>query len=139
MAVVTREQVMAALFAALTPPTPSMAALKTYSRRLIDPEGLDPAMSPALFLVMHQELYERQESNEPPVRSLKALAFIYNDVGADQNVVPETAVNALLDAIDAALAPTPTSGQQTLGGLVSHVYIEGEIIRASGDVTGKTV
>lgn len=42
-------------------------------------------------------------------------------------------LNPMLDAIEAALAPTGPSGYQTLGGLIIDCRIEGEIIKVLGD------
>lgn len=132
----SREAIMAALFTLLS----GLPGLVTTGRRLRDPENLDPTATPALFLVEHQEEYERPDTNLPPIRRLKALALLYADAGTDQTVVPASAINGLLDAIDAALKPDSLfSGKQTLGGLVDAVVIDGEVRRASGDVSGKAM
>ena len=43
---------------------------------------------------------------------------------------------ANLAAIDAALAPSALTGLQTLGGLVSHCWIEGKLMKDAGDLDG---
>jgi hypothetical protein len=42
-------------------------------------------------------------------------------------VLPAIALNQLVDAIELALSPGPAFEEQTLGGLVSHCRIVGEI------------
>jgi hypothetical protein len=44
-----------------------------------------------------------------------------------------------LDVIDAALAPNPVTRKQTLGGLVSHVWIDGKVMKGPGDLDGDGV
>lgn len=45
-------------------------------------------------------------------------------------------LDPLLDAVDAALAPNIVTRRQTLGGLVSHVWIDGKIMKDPGDIDG---
>jgi hypothetical protein len=54
---------------------------------------------------------------------LRADLLVYTNKGAEQDAVPSTEINAILDAIESALAPEPVSGFQTLGGLVSSAKI----------------
>ena len=44
-------------------------------------------------------------------------------------------INSVLDAIDAALAPSGEA-RQTLGGLVSHCRVDGTVMRDPGDLDG---
>jgi hypothetical protein len=53
--------------------------------------------------------------------------------------VSASAINAALDAIDAALAPSsadPALGRQTLGGAVHDCKISGVPVRDTGDLDG---
>ena len=135
MAGTTRERAISALFALLQ----KLPGLTTPSRRLTNPEGMDPTLSPALFLVCHQDTTQRASSEHPPLRILQMRVLLYNDVGTDQNAIPETPVNNLIDAIETLLLPNPLTGLQTLGGLVYHCFIEGDVVRSSGDITGKSM
>jgi len=45
------------------------------------------------------------------------------------DITPISILNPLLGAIDAALAPGKVDGKQTLGGLVSHCWIEGKVMK----------
>jgi hypothetical protein len=131
---VARETVMAALLQKL-------AASGTYAligRRARDPETVAVAGSPALMLIGHTETYTRTHQNLPPVRTLGCKAIIYIDVGNDETLVPDAIINPLLDGIDQALIPDdPGSGFCTLGGIVYSILINGEIIKAAGDISGK--
>jgi hypothetical protein len=130
----TREEIINALFNRLAASGP----FKTVGRRNRDPESIPPCETPALMLVEHSEKNARPAPNLPPKRTMSLRAIIYSDVGCDENAIPASLVNNLLDAIDAALVPDdPSSNRCTLGGLVYSVVIEGDVIMAPGDVTGK--
>ncbi len=132
----TREAIMAALFTALQ----GTSTFVLSSRRLQDPEGLTPQDTPALFLIEHEDHWERKAGyNIPAVRTLRCLALIYIDVGSDNpNAIPSTFINNALDAIEIAFAPPPNATNAfTLGGLVQAVTLDGPSVRASGDITGK--
>ena len=131
----SREQVMTALLAMLT----ATGDFVTISRRSRAPETITPAMSPALFLCEGAERVEHESPLMPPVRSMMVWATFYNDVGVDPNAIPETVINNALDNLDAALAAVdPLTGRFTLGGLVYAVIRDGEGMRSSGEITGKS-
>ena len=130
-----RETIMAALFAKLK----AIPGLTTASRRNRAPEQIVPALSPALFLLEDGEDYAPRSAPLPPKRRLMPKVVFYNDIGTDLNAVPATAINQLLDALDAALSPNDPSNLFTLGGLVDSVVVQGEVKKAPGDVTGKSV
>lgn len=74
----------------------------------------------------------------PPKRVFNVKAAVYNDVGNDENAIPASVINPLLDGLDAALMPDdPIGNRCTLGGVVYSALIEGEIKKAPGDITGK--
>jgi hypothetical protein len=133
----TREQVIEALFAVLQ----TSGSFVTTGRRLVDPEGITVEESPALFLVEHQDPYDRKAGyNQLPKRTMEARAIIYNNVGDNQNLIPSTFINNALDAIDVSFAiDNRQTNSFTLGGLVAACTIDGTIERASGDVTGKAM
>ena len=57
-------------------------------------------------------------------------------LGKDPNANPEQALNDIIDAVEAALLPGINSNAQTLGGIVSHAWIEGEIEQFPGVLDG---
>lgn len=131
-----RETVVAALFKLLQ----GCGEFVTASRRLMDPEGLGPAETPALFLMEDTDHWDRSAGfNQLPKRTLMLKALIYTDVGATNfNALPATFLNNTLDAIEAAFQPdNVNTGAFTLGNLVEAATIDGTSQRASGDVTGK--
>jgi hypothetical protein len=138
----SRESILQALYNLLS----KSASFKSGGRRLVDPEGITPDESPALFLVAHEDPYKREQGyNLPPKREISALAFFFNTVGKDPNTglpdpnaIPEKPINDALDALDALLAPdNRMTKANTLGGLVQACLIDGTVMRSSGDVNGR--
>ena len=131
----TREQVMTALLALVG----GVATFALASRRNRSPESLTPAQSPAVFLIEESDEYVVRSPSLPPKRELMVSAVFYNDVGANENAIPSTVINAALDALDAALKPTTPSGLCTLGGLVESAQISGKVERVHGAKTGRSL
>jgi hypothetical protein len=130
----TREQIMQALLAKLQ----ASGEFATVSRRNRNPETIAAPNTPALILVGDSESYEGDTPSLPQKRRLHVDAIIYYDVGDDENAIPDSVINPLLDGIDAALAPDkPATNSCTLGDLVQSVRIIGKMIKAPGDKTGK--
>ena len=127
----SRETIITALFTlALT-----AAPFNTSGRRL--QLWSKVASFPALFVQSTGTHYPpREVRGLPPRRTILAELWVYTDVGKDPNADPEQALNDIVDAIEAALAPGVVSGVQTLGGLVSHAWIEGEIEMFPGVLDG---
>jgi hypothetical protein len=126
-----REQIIEALFQlALTATT-----FNTSNRRL----QLWSKVSsfPALFIQSTGTNYPpRDVRGLPPKRTITAELWVYTDVGKDPNANPEEALNDIVDTIEAVLAPGINSNAQTLGGLVSHAWIEGDIEQFPGVLDG---
>jgi hypothetical protein len=134
----SRESIVEALYALL-----SVAAngWPTVARRLMSPESIGPAASPAMFLLEHQDDFRRQAYNMPPIEEMSLIIVAYNDVGSDRNLIPATPINNFLDAVRDLMRPAPGDGDNTLtlGGLVKACWIDGTVLRASGDITGKAM
>lgn len=131
---VARETVMQALFVALQ----TSGKFKSVGRRNRDPETIGIESSPALMLVEHSESYRSPTTHQPPIRKLMVRAIVYFDVGGDDNAIPSGVINPILDAIDALFRPdNAMTGQFTLGGLVQSAIIDGAVVKAPGDKTGK--
>jgi hypothetical protein len=64
----------------------------------------------------------------PIVWTLYAEFYVYAH-SSDPYLAPGTILNPLLDALEAALAPAPTTGIQHLGlpEMVQHAYIAGKV------------
>lgn len=130
-----RETIAAALFALLNTAT-MKTTFKTISRR---PKLWDEAIEmPAIFLAQPEEDKAYLEGTTTPGKlTIPFDLILYTNSGLDPNVAPDTEMNNCIDAIEAALAGTPPGQPQTLGGLVSRVWIEGKIQRAPGYLDGR--
>lgn len=145
----TREQIMTALLALLSPVQAQGVPFKTSGRRLRDPENVGSQDRPALFLVEHLDNWERPAINLPPKRIMTVWAIIYTDIATitgdptspvNEQIIPSTQINYFIEGIETALAPdTPSLNRNTLGGLVFNCMLDGEGIRAAGDTTGKSL
>jgi hypothetical protein len=136
MANATREAILSALLALIA----GSGSFVTTGRRNRAPETLGPALCPAVVLVKAGEDYERRAPNLPPIITLAATAFFYNDVGKDPNAIPETLINNALDALDRLMLPdNPRTGYFTLGGIVTSCMVSGRSRASAGEVTGKSM
>ena len=127
----TREAVMTALLALLT----SGGTFLTSGRRVLPWNKV--ASQPALFLRHVGEQVSDRPTGMPPRTILECEAWIYNKVGGDE--VPDTALNALLDAVETLLLPNLADDAQTLGGVVQHCWIEGKTEIYPGDLDNQAI
>lgn len=71
----------------------------------------------------------------PPYIYIDAQIWIYSVTGAD--AIPEDAVDALIDIVEAAVRPRPIGSVQTLGGLVRDCWLDGKYTVDPGDLDGQ--
>jgi hypothetical protein len=97
----------------------------------------DVSAQPALFLrgadedlPYHNIILQEQ--------TIKTEVWIYSNVGEDPDAVPEIALHNLLDAVQNALAPEPTTGRFTLNGLVHWVRMV-KVTKDPGDASGQAM
>ena len=109
----------------------------TIGRRNRGSNAIGPAQSPALFLLGDSERYETTIKFPRKLVLVQKLVYL-NDVGSDPTLIPETAINNALDALDTLLVPD-YDGRCTLGGLVYSALIKGAVKKAPGDATGKSI
>ena len=130
----SREAAFSALFAAVSAAYPWGLA----SRKMKLWSEVPAALRPALFqLESGPETYQ-WPTPAAPKRTLEAKLFLYFDA-RDPATPGASAINAALDAIDAALAPSGGDlalGRQTLGGAAHDCKIVGVPVRDSGDLDG---
>jgi hypothetical protein len=98
----------------------------------------DVPQQPACFLTTHRETDNYQSENTPGKTTLSADIYVYTKTN-DSSAVPAIDLNNILDGIDARLAPSPVTGKQTLGGLVSHCRRDGEVMLDPGDLDGQAL
>jgi len=128
----SREQIMSALFALVSGSSPFV----TKARRLKLWTDVSEAEKPAIFQYERDDIYSNGKQYLPIVE-MNVELYVYTAPGMDSGVTPISMLNPLLDAIDSALRPGPAAnGRQTLGGLVSHCYIDGKVMKDPGDIDG---
>ena len=131
-----RVTIVTALFNVLS----GVSQFRYAKQRFASWDELSPnALFPALMLWEDGDNYEWRRDMLARI-ILRVRAIIFLSASADQNVAPVQDIDNLLDAIDAALQPSTGPdkmvGRQTLGNLVYTCRIEGEVIKASGDLDG---
>lgn len=138
---VDREPIWAALFALLQAKVGS--SYQTIGRHHVQPPQLAAEMQPALFLVQSRETRMSKPPGTPVRLLLSGFIVLYfqapapllEGIGAE-TVVGATALNALLKGIDDALQPDDICvGKLTLGGLVTHCWLEGDVDMDTGIYT----
>src|SRR5690348_10408070 len=119
----TREQIMQALFNLVS----GAAGFVTTGRRLKLWNKLSASETPALFMYERDDVYTLGNQYLQVVE-MNVDLFVYTKPGMGSGVTPVSIMNPLLDAIDTALKPSPVNNRQTLGGLVSHCWIDGKVM-----------
>jgi hypothetical protein len=121
---INREPIYAALFGLLE----TAADFAVVDRRLRHWSDVSPAEQPALFMAQKTELASVKTLGAPTVWTLAVDLYVYVH-SSDPYLAPATVLNPLLDAVEAALAPSATTGLQDLGlpAMVQHTYISGKI------------
>lgn len=133
----SRELIMSRLFDLLSAPT--VVPWKTTSRRLRLWDQVDKGDRPALFLSENSIERIGYQSETLPRKEMTPNVIVYTHAPHDDPDPPAAKLNRILDAIEAAIAPAGRdllTGKQTLGGLVSHVYISGDVEKDPGDLDG---
>ncbi len=130
-----REAIFSALFQLLNEGLPQ---LNTISRVLLHWDDVSPNQQPALFMTMVSQSVE-QTTGFPSKYLLEAKLWIYTHRDT-AGVIPSAQINQILDALDAALKPAASPlNKQTLGGLVEHCWIDGEIATDEGTLGNQAV
>jgi hypothetical protein len=121
---IVREQIYTALWALGA----NAARFAIANRRLRHWTDVAPAEQPALFMSEKGGQAAIKKLGAPIVWTLYAEFYIYAH-SSDPYLAPATILNPLIDAFEAALAPSPTSGIQNLGlpQMVQHAYISGKV------------
>jgi hypothetical protein len=115
------------------------AGFVSMGRKLKPPPDLGVAEQPAFFLVEGQEEHKPRPRGVPTQLLMHGFIIFYfqapvvdEDIG-QETVLAATQMNQMLLAIDSALEPdNPIAGVFTLGGTVSHCWIEGKTTKNPG-------
>jgi hypothetical protein len=138
MSIVTREQISAAFFALVA----GAVDFAATSRRFVHWDQVNETQMPFLTVLKTGEVRARQSEGLSTL-TINVHVFVYLSAGLDPKDVPDSAMNAVLDAIDTAVAPggadALNGNRQTLGGLVAHCYPLGPVFVDTGDIDGKAV
>lgn len=131
----TREAIWNAVLAKLA----ATVGAKSASRRFVPFDQIPAESQPALFLAQTHETH-KQHTGRPAILRLKADLFLYTNRGGNDQILPSTALNTMLDALDAALAFDDVAmGRCTLGGIVQHAWIYEDTIIAEGQEGAQAV
>ena len=105
----------------------SAARFASANRRLRHWADVAPGEQPALFMSEKGGQAAVKKLGAPIVWTLYADFYLYAH-SSDPYLAPATILNPLLDALESALAPSPTTGIQNLGlpAMVQHAYISGK-------------
>ena len=141
----TRESILNALAAKLA----AVAAFQTVSRKLdFDPAqgptgqpGV-PAAQPALYLLEDYETASHAGHGPSTKRTLFVRLLVWAKIPAgstpgvqDGVTFGASLINNLIEAIEAVFAPDNAAlGVCTLSGLVQRAWIEGAIVKVTGDL-----
>ncbi len=89
---------------------------------------LAPAEQPALFMSEKGGHAVTKALGGPTIWTLYADFYVYVH-SSDPYLAPAMLLNPLIDALEAALAPSPVTGIQNLGlpAMVQHAYIAGKV------------
>jgi hypothetical protein len=138
MPATTREQISVAFFDLIA----GAADFAATSRRFVHWDQVNETQLPFLTMLKSGEVRGRQNQGLPTL-TINTHVFVYLSAGMDPDDVPDAAMNTVLDAIDAAVAPSGADAlngdRQTLGGLVTHCYPFGPVFVDTGDIDGKAV
>ncbi len=138
----TREPLYAAVFAFFSALTVGASpAFATATRKIKTWEDCGIEQQPALLM---RQMAERSTYKKgfPLVWRCDIALMLYVHTGAqmDDTVVPSQLLNPLLDAIEAAVrVDDPGNQAATLGGLVSHCAIEGDVQIFEGSLGDEAV
>ena len=129
----TRETIYAALFALISGKAPFI----TTSRVLKHWNDVGPEEMPALFQVQKTE-EKKQQRGTPAIWTLRTDLYLYVHTNAQQlggSITASQLLNPLLDAVTGAFAIDDLSNNVcTLGGMVSHAWIDGAIETSEGQL-----
>jgi hypothetical protein len=121
---IARETIYAALWSLAS----GAAQFASANRRLRHWSDVSPAEQPALFMSEKGAEARVKALGAPVVWALHADFYIYAH-SSDPYVAPASILNPLIDALEAALAPSPATGIQNLGLplMVQHAAIAGNV------------
>ena len=138
----SRETIYASVFAFWSNLTVGGSpAFKLATRKLKMWEDVEPEDQPALLQLQRRETVERPRGM-PAKWTLSLDLYFYVHTGAsnDTDIVPSQLFNPLMDAIEAAMVVDDVGNNAvTLGGIVSHCFIDGAVEIFEGNLGDQLV
>ncbi len=112
----------------------------TTSRYLKHFDTVAPEQMPALFMAEGGEQWTKPGKGIPAKRVLMPHLAMYCSTAQPDAILPATLINNLMDVVDEVIEqPGVPSNTQTLGGLVEHVYLEGQVEIYEGYLQDKSI
>ena len=131
----TREPIYAALWNLIVDAASVVAQFVTTGRYLIPIMDLPADKLPGLFLIEHGEEWQRAGKGIPNKRTIHCSVLMYCHTAKQDQDFPSTLLNNMLDVLETLLDNPGNPGNvQTLGGLVEHVYLEGQATIVEGQL-----
>lgn len=130
-----RNKVFTTLFnLLLTLPTPTGQPWGLTSQRLQLWDDVAPTNQPALFLHRLGQVSTQAHKYGVTKQEWKAAAFIYYRIDGykSKNWYPDQLTDAFLDSVEQLFIPAPPDVYQTLGGLCTTVWWNGQATFDSG-------
>lgn len=129
---INREAIFEALYTLIMSQIDSLSgiAFKKKSRFLKIWTDVGVPERPAIFLTKSHEKIT-QITNLPSVVTMTAKIWVYT-YHAENTESPATLQNRILDGLEKCLMPVVPFEKQTLGGLVHHCFIDGDVIVDEG-------
>jgi hypothetical protein len=135
--IVAIETIMQALLTLLLPlkdPTsPKYGGFKTVTRSFKTPDQVGDVQQPAL-MILQGPINSVRVGGVPAKQTISAWLFIYT-TPTNVDALPSTVLNNCLTAVNSILVePTFPLLEQTLNGLVSNCWVEGDTIYDDGSI-----
>lgn len=134
-----REAIYAALYA-LIKTAADQTAVTTFERRLRHWNDVPKEEQPYVCLTQGSEWHQTSLPGQRDRVMIKPKLYVYVSTASDLD--PGPVINPILDAINALFSPDradPMQQKQTLGGLVEHVRIDGEVVTFEGTLGDQEV
>lgn len=128
----TRESIFAALFSLAAKANTPNTKFSVMSRRFIPWSERSNLEGVELYQLQLPQM-SKQDTMGANQWKLHAIWFVYIPVNTDDlRTVVSTYLNNYLDALDNAISPQMLGERQTLGGLVTNAWIDGNVIVDEG-------
>ncbi len=127
-----REPIYQAIYDAMAATRPT-----TVSRKLKHWNDVPASQQPAVL--MHEQYEEAIQGKGLPVQWKGYVEiYLYTNTGGDADAIPAIEMNIWLDKIEAVFRPL-AGRVNTLGGVVQHCWIEGQIQRFEAILDNQSV